>query len=114
MKRRLEGTTLSAEIPRAQRQAVFLSLAQISDAVAEEFGIPREALRVAWSRGEHRAVVAYLARKLIGLPATRIAEFLGVSGGRVSQLVRKVEESDDGGLAGHVDRIRLRLSQAKG
>jgi len=115
MKRRLdEGAALSAEIPRAQRQAVFLSLAQISDAVAEEYGIPRESLRAAWSRGEHRAIVAYLARKLTGLPATRIAEFLGVSGGRVSQLVRQVEESDDGGLAGHVDRLRRRLSQAKG
>lgn len=114
MRRRLEGTALSAEIPRAQRQAVFVSLAQIGAAVAEEYGTPRESLRAAWSRGEQRAVVAYLARKLTGLPATRIAAFLGVSGGRVSQLVRQVEESDDVELAGHVGRLRRRLSPATG
>jgi len=90
---------------------MFPSLTQIGFAVAEEYGIPGESLRAAWSRGEHRATVAYLARKLTGLPATRIAEFLGVSGGRVSQLVRQVEESDDVGLAGHVDRLRRRLKQ---
>jgi REP element-mobilizing transposase RayT len=109
MKRRLEGTDLSAEIPRAQREATFLPLTRICEAVAEEYGIPREALGTAWSRGEHRAVVAYLARKRSGLPAARIAEFLGVSGGRVSQLVRQVEESDDVSLAGHVDRVGRRL-----
>jgi len=114
MKRRLEGKALSPEISSSQRQSAFVSLARIDDAVAEEYGIPKESLRAAWSRGEPRAVVAYLARKLTGLPSKRIAELLDVTGGRVSQLVRQVEQSDDGRLAERVDRLRRSLRQAAG
>lgn len=98
MKRRLEEQTLSTAIPRAQRQLGFVTLGAVLETVAAEYGMTLEALLAPWRRGEERAVAAHLARRLTGLSAVKIAERLGVTAVRVSQLAKSVEGSSDPGL----------------
>lgn len=63
--------------------------------MAEELGIAEEELSDAWRRGEDRAVAVTLARRLTGASGVEIGRRFGVTSARVSQLVRKVEGSED-------------------
>jgi REP element-mobilizing transposase RayT len=103
------GVELPRAIPRAQRQVGFFGLAEVIAAVAEELGIAEEELSEAWRRGDERAVAVTLARRLTGASGVEIGKRFGVTSARVSQLVRKVEESKDPKLTRCVSRIEDRL-----
>ena len=116
MRRRLdaEGVELPRAIPRAQRQVGFRGLDEVIAAVAEELGIAEEELSEAWRRGDERAVAVTLARRLTGASGVEIGKRFGVTSARVSQLVRKVEESKDPKLTRCVSRIEDRFRRGPG
>ena len=116
MRRRLgaEAAEPSKAIPRSQRAAGFLRLEHVLAVVAGEYGLSAEELTTAWRRGEERAVALYLARRLTGLSGVRLGERFGVSGVRVSQLVRDVEGSEDAALRRRVQGLEARVRETSG
>lgn len=109
-----EATEPSKAIPRSQRSAGFFRLEDVLAVVAGEYGLSAEELTTAWRRGKERAVAPYLARRLTGLSGVRLGERFGVTGVRVSQLVRDVEGSRDASLRRRVQGLEARIRETTG
>lgn len=116
MRRRLgaEAAEPSKAIPRAQRAAGFFRLEDVLAVVTGEYGLSARELTTAWRRGEERAVALYLARRLTGLSGVKLGERFGVTGVRVSQLVRDVEQSGDAALRRRVQVLEARIRETAG
>ena len=115
MRRRLEEESgeLSKAIPRAQREAGFLDVEEVVAAVAEDYGLPRDALGEAWRRGEERAVAVYLSRRLTGASGVKLGERFGITSARVSQLSKGIDETGDATLRRRVARLEEKLRRGR-
>jgi REP-associated tyrosine transposase len=104
MQERIDLKPRSSEHPRDQRFANSPSMSEVAAAVAETCGI--EPARIRCGRGRApRMITAWVAWKEASLPGSEIAEFLRLSNGRISQLVRMCDRQLD-----RDDRLREALS----
>ena len=90
---RLHGRAPSKSVPFAQQMVLFVPIAEIKKAVAASFGVSEAALKR--SRGGADKVAAiYLSRRLTGLSGAQIGAAFDVTPGRISQVMKQVQEGE--------------------
>jgi hypothetical protein len=108
----LEKRELSAGIPKEQQLPRRIALKSVTEAVADEWGVSEEVLLSPWGReaSEAKRVVVHLTRCMTGLSIVELAKCLGITAGRVSQLAKKIERSEDAKLLRRIARLKARLA----
>lgn len=104
-------TPRSQDHPRGQRRLVTPSFDAVIASVAEAFGVGSiDGLRRA-RRSQARKALAHLAWREGDIAIRAVGEWLGVTPGAVSKLIRGSEqlETHDANYRGHLDRLRTHL-----